>query len=690
RSAVSAKTTGIRVDRLRKAKEQKVVLGCQSREELAKVAEKLRTGNPTLLLEEKANRDPLVIMYNVLNINTDEDILNALNKQNSAVLGMIPEGNYRACVKFRRKARNPLESHVVLQVSPPVWQCLVTAEKVHIDLQRVVVKDQSPLVQCSRCLGYGHGRKYCKESVDTCSHCTGPHLRNECPAWKAGHQPTCRNCRDAKQEQSDHNCFGETCPIRKKWEALARARANLQRAKLATKELLHESQKRKVSFALVQEPYVGANGELAQTKGYRVVQRTRNRTKPVKAAIVVLDDELRVAEHPALTTENVAVATLGTNDWEVCVISIYFEDSQPIEPYLNHVKKIKDKLQPKKLIIGGDANAWSTWWGSESEDQRGEALVGAIEEMEMHILNEGTVPTFFTIRNGTTFKSIVDVTACSHDLLGLISDWRVDQSVTSADHNAITFTIRLKKPTEVRPLKTTRRYNTRKAEWKKFRKALQNQLSAHKIDALKIDSINTPIETEEMVTTYVNCVQNACLESIPPITNKSKYNLPWWSDDLDALKREMITKKRRISCAAPRRRQHVVDEYLRTKSKYELEARKAQTESWKEFCGTQDRESVWDGIYRVIRRTSKLYEDHPLENNGVVLSPKDSVQLLAKTFFPQDSEADDDQNHLQTRQLAERSTDDCPESAQDPPFTIDEMLQAAKSFNPKKAPGADG
>ncbi|CAH2216545.1 jg10866, partial [Pararge aegeria aegeria] len=224
RSAVCAKTTGICVDRLRKAREQRVVLGCRTRDELNRVAEKLKSSNPTLLMEEKANKDPLIIMHNVLKINTDEDILGALRRQNSGILGVIPDQEYRASVRYRRKARNPLESHVVLQVSPPVWQSLTAIGKVHIDLQRVVVKDQSPLVMCSRCLVYGHGRKNCKETKDTCSHCAGSHIRSECPSWLAGDQPTCRNCQSGKQDRTDHNSFDESCPIRKKWDALARTK----------------------------------------------------------------------------------------------------------------------------------------------------------------------------------------------------------------------------------------------------------------------------------------------------------------------------------------------------------------------------------------------------------------------------------------------------------------------------------
>lgn len=111
----------------------------------------------------------------------------------------------------------------VLQVSPTVWQRMTEVGKLHIDLQRVTVKDQSPLVQCSKCLGYGHGEKLCTETEDLCSQCAGPHMRSECPARLVGDPPECRNCRTAKHEKYDHNSFDENCPIRKKWDSIARS-----------------------------------------------------------------------------------------------------------------------------------------------------------------------------------------------------------------------------------------------------------------------------------------------------------------------------------------------------------------------------------------------------------------------------------------------------------------------------------
>ncbi|CAH2247039.1 jg23895 [Pararge aegeria aegeria] len=107
-----------------------------------------------LKIDDAKNKDPLVIIKNVLTYNSDDDIQVSIKTQNKEALKDIQDEDYRAIVKYRRKARNPHECHVIMQVSPKVWRALTVAERVHIDLQRCQVFDQSPLVQCTRCLGF--------------------------------------------------------------------------------------------------------------------------------------------------------------------------------------------------------------------------------------------------------------------------------------------------------------------------------------------------------------------------------------------------------------------------------------------------------------------------------------------------------------------------------------------------------
>lgn len=223
REAIDAKEGWVQVSKVRKAKDRKIVMSCATKEERSRVKDKLEKAGKHLVVEEVKNRDPLIILKDVLLINSDEDVLKAIRNQNRAVFQGLDEEENRLQIKYRRKARNPHTCHIVASVSPKIWRRVVDMGAIYIDLQYIRVADQSPLVQCSRCLGYGHSKRFCREALDPCSHCGGPHLRAECAEWLAGSAPVCRNCTKAETGCTDHNAFSHECPIRKKWDTLARS-----------------------------------------------------------------------------------------------------------------------------------------------------------------------------------------------------------------------------------------------------------------------------------------------------------------------------------------------------------------------------------------------------------------------------------------------------------------------------------
>lgn len=221
REAVDAKEGWVRVERVRKAKDRKIIMSCRTIDERAQIKERLEKSGKRLVCEEVQNKDPLLILKDVLLKNTDEDIEKAIKNQNRNIFRGLEPKDVRINIKYRRRARNPLTGHVVMSVSPALWKNAIEAGTLHIDLQRIKVEDQSPLVQCTRCLGYGHGKRFCREAVDLCSHCGGPHLRADCELRAI--PPSCRNCTLAKYEQTEHNAFSQICPVRKRWDALARS-----------------------------------------------------------------------------------------------------------------------------------------------------------------------------------------------------------------------------------------------------------------------------------------------------------------------------------------------------------------------------------------------------------------------------------------------------------------------------------
>ncbi|KAL0852573.1 hypothetical protein ABMA27_016991 [Loxostege sticticalis] len=443
-------------------------------------------------------------------------------------------------------------------------------------------------------------------------------------------------------------------------------------------------------MALIQEPYIGNTGTVKSYPGVRILQCARKTDKVIKAAIAVFDDTVPVTLCPTLTTENVAVAVMGIGAHAIGMISVYLEGDADIEPDLVTIGRAIEGLDTAQILMGGDFNAWSCWWGSKSEDHRGEAVMGAFSELGLHILNEGTAPTFETYRAGKRFASSVDITVCSENMLGRVKNWHTDSDVTTSDHRAILFEISTKITQNTVIKSTTRKYNTKKASWVEFREKLsQLNVDTH-INLEDITKINNKQELEKIVETYTNNIIDSCRTYIPEKKHKKRMGLPWWTDELTEKKKHLKTARRRIAAASQTRRAHVVKLYVEAREEYHGAIRSAQTRSWKDFCSKQDRETMWDSIYRVIGRTATVKDDAPLVKEGRALTNLESAKLLAATFYPPDTVEDDSEEHKAVRELASKVNDRKPDEASDPPFTREELQSSLESFNPKKAPGGDG
>lgn len=221
RDTLDAKKQGLQIQNIKQIRDERVVVRCNSREEIERVAQQLRKGKDLEVVNTK-NKQPLVVLKNVLSYNTDEDIKTALIQQNKHLMEDLSVEERTATVRYRIKVRNRHENHVIVEVSPNLWRRLTEIGRVYIDVQRVRVMDQSPLVQCSKCLAYGHGRRLCVEEDETCHYCGGSHVQQDCPEKLAGTKQTCINCKRAKNTSDRHAVFSDDCPVRKKFDALAR------------------------------------------------------------------------------------------------------------------------------------------------------------------------------------------------------------------------------------------------------------------------------------------------------------------------------------------------------------------------------------------------------------------------------------------------------------------------------------
>ncbi|GBP73195.1 Retrovirus-related Pol polyprotein from type-1 retrotransposable element R1 [Eumeta japonica] len=121
--------------------------------------------------------------------------------------------------------------------------------------------------------------------------------------------------------------------------------------------------------------------------------------------------------------------------------------------------------------------------------------------------------------------------------------------------------------------------------------------------------------------TNTGCIRRTCKAAIPPRSSERRLKLPDGVSSRE-VKRDEHTKKRRIRNGAPKRREHVDVQYVQAKEVYVRAAGEAKTACWKRFCSSLDGEILWDGIYRIIRKTRKKREDVLLQtDSGRVLGP---------------------------------------------------------------------
>lgn len=90
-------------------------------------------------------------------------------------------------------------------------------------------------------------------------------------------------------------------------------------------------------------------------------------------------------------------------------------------------------------------------------------------------------------------------------------------------------------------------------------------MQSENVNMEELDKIENSTELENIIKNFNLVITATCKETIPSKKKKNKIRVPWWSEQLASLKKEVATRRRRIRNAAPERRPMVVDLYLKRK-----------------------------------------------------------------------------------------------------------------------------
>ena len=126
--------------------------------------------------------------------------LKSCNESDVKVIYMFPNKNNRRTTSC------------VIEVSSGIRNLLLKEKHIFIKYSACSFSDHIRVLQCFKCLAFGHMAKDCKSSA-MCGHCAGGHELRNCD--KRAEAPTCGNCkRWLSNDVPSHAAMDSTkCPI---------------------------------------------------------------------------------------------------------------------------------------------------------------------------------------------------------------------------------------------------------------------------------------------------------------------------------------------------------------------------------------------------------------------------------------------------------------------------------------------
>jgi hypothetical protein len=110
-----------------------------------------------------------------------------------------------------------------------------------------------------------------------------------------------------------------------------------------------------------------------------------------------------------------------------------YDDAEPPPPRELERLVMGCRAEGTHLVIGCDANAHHTSWGSTNVNNRGESLFNFIMANGLDIMNKRNRPTFVTSNR----QEVIDITIATFYARNFIKDWHVTEEVSCSDHRYI-------------------------------------------------------------------------------------------------------------------------------------------------------------------------------------------------------------------------------------------------------------
>ncbi|XP_060882091.1 uncharacterized protein LOC132953755 [Metopolophium dirhodum] len=361
-------------------------------------------------------------------------------------------------------------------------------------------------------------------------------------------------------------------------ETIKIAQHNICKCRIASLQLRDYCHSNKIDIILLQEPLIQKDRVYAFESSKQIHKGNR-----AGAAIVVLNEELRIIELAQHTSDHVVAIRVSKHDeaHAITVVSAYFKYNMPT---LWFVEKLHAVLEDeRRVLIGADVNAHSKLWHSTDRNERGLVVEGLIEDHDLGIANRPSQLRTYD-REGMG-SSNIDVTLFTPSISNQIGEWSVLDN-TDSDHNTLVYNLEI--GSQQPPSDRNHTFVVRKADWNKF---------THKLLENKPEIDETSVHTFAKSLTLV--IQNAARASMPSGSRQKRCGKqPWWNNQLDSLKKELDRQRRNGSNVTNK------PEYNALRNRYLKEIRSAKMAAWRHFSNDINT-NAWGKAFKWAKNGSK-------------------------------------------------------------------------------------
>ena len=448
---------------------------------------------------------------------------------------------------------------------------------------------------------------------------------------------------------------------------------NLHRCKAASYNLCEVTKNICSGIILIQQPWAYGGSIRRKLRGWKLFQGNRKEAR-LRACIYVTFD-MACSLMPQFSNKDVVavrVKNVRREGDSFVFVSACMALEEPAPPVIRkELLSFSDK-DNIPTVIGTDANAHHTVWGSSNVNQRDMDALTYCASANLHFCNMGNKPTFRTRKR----EEVLDLTLINRNAGNCIRDWHVSNVPSFSDHMYIRFRVR----SSTKRTKIIR--NVRRTCWNKYANELDQRL--HDLNGTPV-GISSVDDIERLASTIQSEIIKSYNVSCPQRKICRKTDNVWWNTELTCLRREARKAQRK---AIKSKLENNWEAFKQAQSTFKNAVRKARRDSRRLFTESMNSQSATARLAKIMRRNETVQVSNVLRPNGeFTKSSVETMNCLLDTLAPGSREVD---YSKATEELNEHTVITTDDEIVSSIFSLEKMKRAISEFQPFKAPGPDG